>query len=52
MLEHGVMRTVSQWVEHLEFIDIDEPSYLGRPLGILVGENPRSLLMDDNMVSL
>ena len=49
MLKMGVVCAVVQRVEFLEYKDVEEPSCLGRPLGILPGENPESVLVDDDI---
>ncbi|KAK3199046.1 hypothetical protein Dsin_022461 [Dipteronia sinensis] len=49
VLESGVVRAVAQGVEYPEYIDVEEPSCSGRPLGILAGDNPGSVLTNDDM---
>ncbi|KAK3192933.1 hypothetical protein Dsin_024243 [Dipteronia sinensis] len=49
VLEIRVVCVVAQRVEHLEYIDVEELSCSGRPLGILAGENPGSVLSGDDM---
>ncbi|KAK3225074.1 hypothetical protein Dsin_004936 [Dipteronia sinensis] len=49
MVERGAVLVVAQRAEFPEFIDVEEPSCSGRPLGILAGDNPRSVLTDDDM---
>ena len=51
ILEQGVVRSVAEWVEFLEHLDVSKPSTSGRPLGIL-SDNPASMLTDDEMSRL
>ena len=51
ILEQGGVRAVASIVDHPEYIDVDEASTSGRPLGVL-DENPSSLVSDDNLCLL
>ncbi|KAK3225309.1 hypothetical protein Dsin_005171 [Dipteronia sinensis] len=46
MLESGAVRTIVQRDESLEYINVNEPSCSGKPLGILAGNNPGSVLTE------
>ncbi|KAK3230425.1 hypothetical protein Dsin_002306 [Dipteronia sinensis] len=52
MLEFGVVRTIVQGNESPEYIDVDGPSYSGRPLGILAGDSPGSVLTKADIDSI
>ncbi|KAK3221592.1 hypothetical protein Dsin_008617 [Dipteronia sinensis] len=52
MLESGAVHTIVQRNESPEYIDVDEPSCFGRPLGILAGDNPGSVLTEADMESI
>ncbi|KAK3182784.1 hypothetical protein Dsin_030070 [Dipteronia sinensis] len=49
ILESGAVCAVVQRDKSPEYIDIDEPSCSGRPLSILAGDNPRSVLTEADM---
>ncbi|KAK3212859.1 hypothetical protein Dsin_017565 [Dipteronia sinensis] len=49
ILESGVVCAIVQRDKSLEYIDVDDPSCSGRPLGILVGNNPGSVLTEADM---
>ncbi|KAK3184904.1 hypothetical protein Dsin_032190 [Dipteronia sinensis] len=49
MLESGAVRTIVQRAESLEYIDVEEPSCSCRSLGILAGDDPGSVLTEDDM---
>ena len=51
ILEQGGVRVVASVVDHPEYIDVDEASTSGRPLGVLE-ESPSSLISDDNLCLL
>ncbi|KAK3225606.1 hypothetical protein Dsin_005468 [Dipteronia sinensis] len=52
MLESGTVRTIVQRNESPEYIDVDEQLCSGRPLGILAGDNPGSVLTEADMDSI
>ena len=51
ILEQGGVRIVASIVDHPEYIDVEEASTSGRPLGVLE-ESPSSLVSDDNLCLL
>ena len=51
ILEQGGVRAIATIVDHPEYIDVEEASTSGRPLGVL-NENPASLVTEENLCSL
>ena len=51
ILEQGGVRAVASIVDHPEYIDVEEATTSGRPLGVLE-ESPSSLVSDDNLCLL
>ncbi|KAK3200401.1 hypothetical protein Dsin_023816 [Dipteronia sinensis] len=52
LMEIRVVRAIAGPIEYLEHVEVEEASYSGRPLGILVGNNLESVLTDDDMERL
>ena len=48
ILEQGGVRAVASIVDHPEYIDVEEATTSGRPLGVLE-ESPSSLVLEDNL---
>ena len=51
ILEQGGVRAVASIVDHPEYIDVEEATTSGRPLGVLE-ESPSSLVSEDNLCLL
>ncbi|KAK2649139.1 hypothetical protein Ddye_016628 [Dipteronia dyeriana] len=48
-LEKGVVRAIEQTFEFLDYIDVEDTSCSGKPLGVLAGENHGSVFADNDM---
>jgi hypothetical protein len=51
ILEQGGVRAVATIVDHPEYVDVDEATTSGRPLGVL-DESPASLVSEENLCSV
>ena len=51
ILEQGGVHAIATMVDHPKYVDVEEATTSGRPLGIL-NENPASLVTDENLCSL
>jgi hypothetical protein len=51
ILEQGGVRAVASIVDHPEYIDVDEATTSGRPVGVLE-ESPSSLVSEENLCLL